>query len=73
MLYLSKVLDAERLLCLAPITQRQIEMADSEPSDCSGYFLFEQMGVTECKGVRILAQVHSDDAALELGSMMGLS
>ena len=73
MLYLSKLVDAERILCLAPITKRQIAVSDSELSDCSGYFLFEQMGITDCKSVRIIAQVHSHDAALELGEMMGLS
>ncbi|MEL7480090.1 MAG: hypothetical protein AAGJ29_00875 [Pseudomonadota bacterium] len=73
MFYFSRLIDAERVLCLAPITQRQLDVSDSEIFDCSGYFLFEQTGVTDCREVKILAQVHSDEAALAIKEMMQLA
>lgn len=72
MFYFSKQIDADRILCLAPITSRQLERADSHPLNCSGYFLFEQTGITECLSVRIFAQVHTDEAALAMKDMMQL-
>ena len=67
------MIDADKVLCLAPITDRQISVADSELRDCSGYFLFEQTGVKECREVRILAQVHTDEAAWSIKTMMDLN
>ncbi len=71
--YFSKKVDDNRLLCLAPITSRQIERSDSPPENDSGYFLIEQTGVKDPVSVRIIAQVHTDDAALHLKEMMGLA
>lgn len=73
MFYFSKAIDSERVLCLAPISQRQLDVADSDVEDCSGYFLFEQTGITDCREVKILAQIHSDDAALTIRDMMQLA
>ena len=73
MFYFSKLLSADRLLCLAPLTARLKEKVDAEPADCSGYFLFEQIGLKTCEQVKILAQVHTDDAALMLKDMMQLA
>nr|WP_321360253.1 hypothetical protein [uncultured Hyphomonas sp.] len=73
MFYFSKQLGDDRLLCLAPLTNRLQAVADVQPDNCSGYFLFEQFGIELCKQIRILAQVHTDDAAMELKEMMQLS
>lgn len=72
MYYFSKTLDDDRLLCLAPLTSRLLLAADTQISDPSGYFLYEQSGRDDEMCVRIIAQVHSDDAALSLREMMQL-
>lgn len=73
MFYFSKSLGSDRILCLSPITSRLLARCDSELTDVSGYFLFEQKGITEPESVRILAQVHTNEAALALRDMMGLN
>lgn len=73
MFYFSRFISGDRLLCLAPLTNRLKERADAEPADDSGYFLFEQTGFEDQTRIRILAQVHSDEAALALKDMMQLA
>lgn len=73
MFYFSKIVDSDRILCLSPITSRLIARSDSELTDVSGYFLFEQTGIKEPESVRILAQVHTNEAALAIKDMMGLN
>ncbi len=73
MYYFSKQLGDDKLLCLAPLSTRQQAVADVQPDNCSGYFLFEQLGIELCRQIRILAQVHTDDAAMQLKEMMQLS
>jgi hypothetical protein len=70
--YFSKSIDATTTLCLAPITDRLASQADAAPSDLSGYFLFERC-VAGAASVKILAQVHTDEGAFELSSMLGLT
>lgn len=62
--YFSIILDENRELCLAPLTERQIELSGQELPDTSGHFLFER-----CSGtakVEIIAQVLLPDAVLRL-------
>lgn len=71
--YFSVILDGNRTLCLAPITDRWLEMSGEEISDQSGYFLFEKSGSNEFGGIEIIAQVFSEDAALRLCEMFKMS
>jgi len=72
MYYFSRKLDDRRILVLAPLSSRRLAMSGEEIPDQSGYFLFEQVGEENCASVSILAQVHSDEAALALKNMMQL-
>jgi hypothetical protein len=62
--YFSVNIDGERELCLAPLTDRQIEMSGQELGDKSGHFLFERC--TASSQIEIIAQVLSQDAVLKL-------
>lgn len=68
-LYLSADLGGTRTISLKPITKRVAESVDPPISDAAGYFLIEQDGAE----TNVLARVDSDDAALRLGRLLGLS
>lgn len=70
--YFSLCLDADRTLCLAPLTSRRIEMSGQEVADTSGHFLFEKRGGGDDAGVEIIAQIVSDEAVLRLREMFGM-
>lgn len=70
--YLSKKLDDERLLCVAPLSNRNIALSGQEVDDASGYFLFEKRGSEEVYDVIILAHLVSEEAALQMGIMLEL-
>lgn len=74
MYYFSKRLANSRILVLAPLSSRCLALAGGgeEISDESGYFLYERSGEDDCGMVSIIAQVHSDAAALALKTMIGL-
>ena len=72
-LYFSVSLDGDCLLCLAPLTDRRLEMAGQEIEDTSGYFLYEQRGDGETATVEILAHVVSAEGALRLRDMFKMS
>lgn len=68
--YFTKDIDDFTTLCLAPITNRLAEMSGECPADLSGYFLFQRSRATELLDVKIIAQIHSDEGALELSQML---
>ena len=72
-LYFSASLPNGHTLCLAPLTDRKIQMASVEISDPGGYFLYEKQGTDDLGHIEIIAQVFSDDAALRLRDMFQLS
>lgn len=59
-------------LCLAPLTDKQIEASGCELTDTSGHFLFER-GPEELDQVRILAQVVGLEAVESMRTMLGLT
>lgn len=59
-IYLAKEIGPNRLLCLAPLTNRQLACADQDVPDPSGHYLFEQFSSGEWLQVRIIARVMSD-------------
>lgn len=71
-LYFSAQLDGETTLCLAPLTERRRNMASTEITDPSGYFLFEKKGPGEHAEVEIIARVESEEAALRLRELLRL-
>lgn len=70
--YFSAKVDDETTICIAPITDRRIELSGEKVDDKSGYFLFETKGGAEPNEVQILARLTSEDAALRLKRMLAL-
>jgi hypothetical protein len=71
--YFSLQIDEHRTLCLAPLTDRNIELSGEAIADQSGYFLYEKTGSAEAGNVQIIAQVHTAEAAFRLRDMLRLS
>lgn len=61
------------ILCLAPLTSRQVAMADIDLDDQAGVFLFQQYGSDDDTRIKIIARVLSEDAALMLQSAFRLT
>ena len=70
--YFSASLDNETTLHIAPLSNKTINLSGQRLLDTSGYFLYETRHSEEPKAVRILAQLASEDAALELSRMLNL-
>jgi hypothetical protein len=72
-LYFTKELGGNRKLCIAPLSNRRLANADCEIDDVSGYFLYEQEGSGEFAPIKLIAQLLSDDAALDLRDLFGMT
>ncbi len=70
--YFSTELGDNHTLCLAPLTDRRINLASQEITDPSGYFLYEKRGGGDLAGIEIIAQVFSEEAVLRLREAFGL-
>jgi hypothetical protein len=70
--YFSAKLGNDITLCIAPITDRRLELSGENIDDKSGYFLFETKGGSEPSEVQILARVTSEEAAMRLKLMLSL-
>lgn len=70
--YFSALLDNGATLCLAPLTERRLELSGEEVSDTSGYFLYQMQGSDAAQDVQILAHVPSEEAAWRLKAMLKL-
>jgi hypothetical protein len=68
--YFSREIDSDTTLCIAPITERRIELSGEKIDDASGYFLFETRGGGEPGEVEILARLTSEEAAFRLKEML---
>jgi hypothetical protein len=71
--YFSVNIDPDRTLCVAPLTERRLDMSGQNVSDTSGYFLYEQHGEGETASIEIIAQVLTEDAAFRLRDIFGMS
>jgi hypothetical protein len=71
--YFSLRLDGDKLLCLAPLTERRLAASGQSVSDRGGYFLYEQHGEGDEAEVEILAQALSDEAALRLRDLFRMT
>ena len=70
--YFSVRIDEELTLCLAPLTQRRMDMSGDEVTDQSGYFLFEKRGGGESAKIDIIARALNDDGVVRLKEMFGM-
>ena len=71
-LYFSAELSDGRMLYLATLSSRRLEACPEPIDDTSGYFLFEDTGSESAPQINIIAQVHSDEAALRISSMLNM-
>lgn len=67
--YFSVSLDNNRTLCLAPLTDRKIEMSGLQLEDSSGYFLYENHHSNDFSGIEVLAHIMSEDAVMKIKSI----
>jgi hypothetical protein len=70
--YFSAQIGSDTTLCIAPITDRRIELSGQKIEDSSGYFLYQTKGGAEPGEVEILARLVSEEAALRLRQMLAL-
>lgn len=70
--FLSATQDDGSLLCLAPLTNRQIAASDIEIDDLGGVYLFEERGADGGREITIIARVMSEEAALRLQTKFNL-
>jgi hypothetical protein len=70
--YFSANIDSDTTLCIAPLTDRRIELSGEHIEDRSGYFLYQTKGGSEPGEVVILARLTSEEAALRLKEMLAL-
>jgi hypothetical protein len=70
--YFSAKIDTETTLCIAPISDKRVDLSGQEIEDRSGYFLYAVKGGGEPREVEILAQLKSDEAVLRLKQMLNL-
>lgn len=70
--YFSADIEENATLCIAPLTRRAAEAVGQSWEKCSGYFLFRR-GKGNVEDVEIIAQLESEEAALDLASLLKLS
>jgi len=70
--YFSARVDSDTTLCIAPLTDRRIELSGEHIEDTSGYFLYKVKGGCEPGEVEILARLTSEEAAFRLKRMLAL-
>ena len=70
--YFSVKIDSDTTLCIAPITDKRVDLSGQEIEDRSGYFLFQTKGNGEPGDVEIIAKLTSEEAALRLREMLSL-
>ena len=71
-LYFSAQLDSSTTLCIAPLSNRRIELSGEELEDVSGYFLYKTVGGGEPEDVEVIARLTSEEAAWALKEILGL-
>ena len=70
--YFSAQVDSDTTLCIAPLTEKRIELSGQKIADSSGYFLYQIKGGAEPDEVEIFARLESEEAALKLKNMLAL-
>ena len=70
--YYSADIGDGRVLCLAPLSDRNINLSGDDIDDPSGYYLFERHKSGDSEHVEILARVQNDDAISWLRSTFNM-
>lgn len=70
--YLSRTLDDGQRMCIAPINSEMAAANNIEPSESVGYYLYKHLNDSHRSDVEILAKIPNEDAAFELGRILGL-
>jgi hypothetical protein len=70
--YFSAQIDRDTTLCIAPLTEKRIELSGEHVEDPSGYFLYMTKGGAEPGEVQIIARLASEEAAMQLKAMLQL-
>ena len=70
--YFSAQIDSDTTLCIAPLTDRRLELSGEKIEDMSGYFLYQTKGNGEPGEVEIIARLTCEDAAIRLKEMLSL-
>lgn len=70
-LYFSAEIEDGRALCLAPLTDEQIENSGQQIDDLGGYFLFER-DTHDPSRIEIIAKLISEDAIFKLKTAFNL-
>jgi hypothetical protein len=71
--YFSRPLDNDRTLFIAPLADLDIEASGETLPDASGYFIYQRSYGENDSPLTVLARLHSEEAALELSKVLGLS
>ncbi len=61
------------VLCMAPLTSRQMQVSDVDIDDPSGVFLYKQTGKDYPTKVQIIARVLTEEAAIMFQSVFKLA
>ncbi len=69
--YFSVDLGDSKKLCLAPLTDTQIENSGQEIADCGGYFLFER-DVINPNRIEIIAKIVSEESVFRLKQVFNM-
>lgn len=70
-LYFSAEIEGGKMLCLAPLTDSQIENSGQDIPDSAGYFLFER-DKNDPFRIEVIAKVISDEALFKLKQAFNL-
>lgn len=70
--YLSVQTPDNRLLCIAPLTDRTVAASGQQIADQSGYFLYEKSAAGLADEVHIIAHLLSTDAALRVATLLNM-
>lgn len=71
--YFSAALDNNRVLCIAPLTERRVAACGEDLPERTGYFLFECDADPESDATEVIARLVSEEAALNLRDMLNMS
>ena len=70
--YFTAQVDEQTRMCVAPLSDEDLELSGESVEDSSGYFLYIATGGIEPSAIEILAQIKSDSAAWRLSQLLGL-
>lgn len=70
--YFSTNIDNATSLCISPLSDNGAAAAGLDPNQAAGYFLYERTQTGMASEISVIAQLHSEEAALRLSRMLNL-